>query len=472
MWANDLLHRSVYEMSENSDLNVWDAEDGSSASVRQSVFDAVVAAFRFPGAADFNTEVYTFRFPITICDSPWGVRRWFTIPWALHYMLGDSKPPNNRWVCRHGGQALPTWLEELGYADASSMVRHSKKSIMEMAKKHNEAVPPALPTSVEKEFSVCPSALLVWAGVWAAGRKLKGWGDRGALIPERALSLLRLLVDKFLGDGGYDFALGGVTVRIQTGSMDRADLHKCFPLLRRRFGGLGGNDRVHLADLLVFLVGLGLKAGVKDNAAAEAASAARLIVAFLATAFEVLFSGDGSESAGDPCFSMPVLRGASGRARRVSTARKVSVVNLAHNSPGIKDASQVAAVIQAYKRKAPDFSADSLSPGLRRNGGATAQGVHVRCSIRDFCQAFQEPCRHNGTSCFWLCAPLRGNAIATPGSHAVVLVLAGRSARSGVVVRPNASTNDCVVVDTGGVVSIRHAALASQWTWELAGWGY
>lgn len=195
---------------------------------------------------------------------------------------------------------------------------------------------------------------------------MKGWGDRADGIKKRAGALLESLARGILGEGSYEMPLGGGQLLIRECMVSAANVLACLPSLRRRSHGadIGGEEHTPLARILGWMVDLGWRPEKNQATSDLCKLACRQNISFVAGVYEVLQDPLSDDGASDLYFSMPVLRGPTGRAKRVSTARKLSVMQMAQENEDIRSCSQVLAVMQALKRKAPDMGFDTLSPGV------------------------------------------------------------------------------------------------------------
>lgn len=288
-----------------------------------------------PGRKGFVGEVYWLATPQAIGCEPMRTSAFITAPWPLHWMLATGDQPNNKWTCRHIGTNLPAWMSICGFPAQETFTRPSKKSAIERLRRHNHEVPARLVLSREEEFSLSCPALVVWVSTWGANAQLRGWGTRAKAMVENAKGLLHVVVEFCLDDGAYDIAIGGVSLVIRKRSVSLAALTEASEVLGRRLEKHPSkHGEVRIADLLIELAGSIWKAGE----AKQKDECKRFFVGltqFLATAWEIKLSAFFREAHGNLYVDMPVLKGPSGKARRISAARKQAVVQAVAADPEV-----------------------------------------------------------------------------------------------------------------------------------------
>lgn len=136
VWVNELLRLSLFKTADGAEC-VMSSDGGAPIDLRSVAHGGSVQLADFEAFGEhFRSEMYVFSHPQPVGADPGGCRRWFTLPWALHFMLGGGAPPHNRWACRHGGASLPSWLSDIGFSSPGGLVRPSIVTSLALQRGH------------------------------------------------------------------------------------------------------------------------------------------------------------------------------------------------------------------------------------------------------------------------------------------------------------------------------------------------
>lgn len=245
-------------------------------------------------------------------------------------------------------------LELAGFQGGKSHVRPSKRSLAERARVSGGSVPIDVVHSCEEEYSITTHALLVWLAAWSAGSHMKGWPAAvSQQLRDRAQLLLSILVRGLLDSDSYDVFVGGTLVRIASHTVPTQSLCEALPHCRRRLAAMHGDVDCSVCDVLRLLGTLVFKPCQNELAVGEARHAFCTFVECLATVFETTRSVEKFEAAS--YLHMPVLRGPTGKVRRLSSSAKVAISQAVASDKDVKDPSDLIASKRLLKRSCGEF---------------------------------------------------------------------------------------------------------------------
>lgn len=194
----------------------------------------------------------------------------------------------------------------------------------------------------------------------------------------QARVLLDLLLVSVLDDGRYDIRFGGETLVIDKRAINGERLHVACPAIRRHLSARRKAESGYpLADLLVALAGIIWHCNHAEGVLDTCRSLFVSIAEVLACVWEVHQASSASSRGNGLYMHMPLLRGPSGKPRRVSCARKQALVRAVADDPDTKDIGSFAAAQRAIKRSAGE-PVDQVSPKTtKRYRGAHLYGYFL-----------------------------------------------------------------------------------------------
>lgn len=167
--------------------------------------------------------------------------------------------------------------------------------------------------------------------MWTLGLHMKGW--RADVVPNmssKACSLFGALLGVCIDAGEYVTSIVGRPLVIAGRSIEKQCLRDAFPALQPRVNALDGGAQVSLALLLPMLLGCSNTPSTAAAMRQMCNSLFRDLVCFLAAAHELGRRDSAAQRGREALYlSMPVLRGPSGKIRRVSAGKKTTMVSVA-----------------------------------------------------------------------------------------------------------------------------------------------
>lgn len=195
----------------------------------------------------------------------------------------------------------------------------------------------------EVDFSASTTAVLVLVSRWAAADSRKGSVQASR---QQAEKCLEIFVGRAIGDESFAHECDGCNLIVEHGDLVTASVTEYFGSLRR-CPSFSNVEKIPLYTALISLAKYQQKsAKASARLLDESAQCFRLIANFLSALFEHFVSN----SPEDAWQSLPVLRCASGKARRIPLGFKLSVRSAAVEAKGVHSAAQIISVGREVKR--------------------------------------------------------------------------------------------------------------------------